>query len=89
MNAYKLTKAKHKIGGGQYSKTYWNEDIGAYVYRIDAEQRVLLWFHGTGRTGCWILQHCDNDGNQIGDAEFYANRHVLPRSPLERRDPSW
>jgi hypothetical protein len=86
MNPYKLTKAKHKIGEGRYMKTYWNDDECAYVYRIDAEQRVFLWFYGTGASGNWVLQWMDNEGNQIGDAEYYANKNCLPRYDIERRE---
>lgn len=61
----------------QVNAKFWNADENAYVIRIDADTRRFIWFYGTGRSGNWVIQIMDNEGNQIGDAEYAANKNTL------------
>lgn len=61
----------------QVNKRHWNDDESAYVIRIDENTRRFIWFNGKGRAGHWIIQIMDNEGFQIGDAEYAANKRTL------------
>ena len=61
----------------QVERKYWDEGEHAYMFRIDEDTRRRIWFAGTGRSGVWIIQMIDNEGNQIGDSGFAANKNSL------------
>ena len=64
----------------QVNKKYWDMDDYSYLYRIDAEtRRRIFWCtaQGKGRLGNWVIQIIDNEGNQIGDADYAANKRCL------------
>lgn len=61
----------------QVNKKHWDESECAYVIRVDESTRRFIWFSGTGRSGHWVVQLISNNGNQVGDAEYRANKSAL------------
>jgi hypothetical protein len=58
------------------NKAHWSDDECAYVVRIDDYTRRFVWWMREHR-GNWCVQMMDNEGNQIGDAEYFANKDAL------------
>lgn len=55
----------------------WDNDECAYIVRLDDDtRRVAFWC--TICRPVWVVAIWDNDGNQIGDADFYANKRCFP-----------
>jgi len=55
----------------------YDESMNAYVVRIDDETRRCAFWCTICRP-VWVVQILDNEGNQIGDADFYANKRCFP-----------
>ena len=61
----------------QVTKKY-RDETGAYVFRLNADhRRQIFWCDYTSERPTWVIQIIDNDGNQIGDANFAANKGCL------------
>ncbi len=56
----------------------WNQDECAYVVRLSPETRRFAWFCRDAGCRSWVVQIMDNEGNQIGDADYYANKGAFP-----------
>lgn len=55
----------------------WNEGAQCYEVRIDSETRRRAFWCTICRP-VWVVQIVDNEDNQIGDADFYANKRCFP-----------
>jgi len=56
----------------------YRDETGAYVFRLNAEHsRQIFWCDYSGERPTWVIQIIDNDGNQIGNARFAANKRCL------------
>ena len=62
----------------QVTKRYFDPDDNSYLFRLDADKRRrIFWCDWAGERPTWIIQIIDNEGNQIGDAHYAANRRCL------------
>ena len=65
----------------QVTKKYFSVEDNAYQVRLNANhRRRIFWCTLTHPT--WVIQIIDNDGNQIGDANFAANKRCLADTVL-------
>jgi len=60
----------------------WNPDEAAYVSRLGPSRRVFAWWMRE-QGGSWVVQVVDNHGNQLGEANYYANRKALKQWSIE------
>ena len=60
------------------NRRHFDKTENCYEVRLSPESRARLWWYGVGARGNWVFQIVDNEGNQIDDAEYYANKRVLP-----------
>jgi len=57
----------------------WNEAEKCYEVRLDdSTRRRAFWCDWSGARPVWVVQKVDNEDNQIGDADFYANKRCFP-----------
>ena len=63
--------------GTMTKKSNWDSDLCAYVVRLDSERRRFAWYCRDAGCRSWVVQIMDNNENQIGDAEYFANRRTL------------
>jgi hypothetical protein len=62
----------------QVTKKYFDTDDNAYLIRLNAEQRRrIFWCDWSGGSPTWVIQIIDNEGNQIDDARYAANKANL------------
>lgn len=62
----------------QVTKKYWDEEDRSYLFRLDADKRRrIFWCDWTSDRSTWVITIIDNDGNQIGDANYAPNKRCL------------
>jgi len=67
------------------SRKNWNEDERAYIVRLDDDTRHVAFWCTLCRP-VWVVAEWDNEGNQIGDADFYANKRCFPDWVLNKTE---
>ena len=60
----------------QVSKKHFDVEDNAYLVRLTADHRRRI-FWCTICSPTWVIQIIDNEGNQIGDAKYAANKRCL------------
>jgi hypothetical protein len=57
----------------------WDSEECAYIVRLtESTRRAAFWCTGMGQRAIWVVAIWDNEGNQIGEADFYANKRCFP-----------
>ena len=60
----------------QVKRKYFSHQDNAYLVRLNAEHRRRI-FWCTLTKPVWVIQIIDNEGNQIGNAKYAANKRCL------------